>query len=79
MSSGFMAKSTPKVWTLYDRLPENFQQWDFNLEIRGTSKLKKGMFKVQSDVSLSVRLDSLTHKVDALALSQTMKAESQIQ
>jgi len=36
------------------------------------------MYKVQSDVSLNVRLDSLTHKVDALVLSQTMKAESQV-
>jgi len=37
------------------------------------------MYEVQSDVSLNTRLDSLTRKVDALVLSQTMKAESQVQ
>ena len=37
------------------------------------------MYEVQSDVSLNARLDSLTRKVDALVLSQTMKAKSQVQ
>ena len=37
------------------------------------------MYEVQNDVSLNARLDSLTRKVDALVLSQTMKVESQVQ
>ena len=52
---------------------------DFNSESRGSSQLKKGMYEVQNDVSLNTRLHSLTRKVDALVLSQTMKAESQVQ
>ena len=37
------------------------------------------MYEVQGDVTLNARLDSLICKVDALVLSQTMKAESQVQ
>ena len=36
------------------------------------------MYEVQDDVRLNARLDSLIRKVDALVLSQTMKAESQV-
>ena len=73
-----MGKSTPKTYALFERLAENSQQWDFNSESQGSSQLKKEIYKVQGYVSLNARLDSLTRKVDALILSQTMKAESQV-
>jgi len=69
-----MGKSTPETWDLFERLADNSQQWDFNSESRESSQLKKKMYKVQGDVSLNARFDSLTCKVDALVLRQTMKA-----
>jgi len=75
----FMGKSTPEAWVFFERLTKNSQQWDFNSESRESSQLKEGMYEVQGDVSLNAWLDSLTHKVDTLVLSQTMKAESQVQ
>ena len=74
-----MGKSTPEVWTLFERLTGNSQQWDFNYDCWESSQLKKRIYEVQGDLSLNAQLYSLTRKVDALVMSQTMKVESQVQ
>lgn len=69
------------AYAFLEKLSENSQQWDFTSHRdKSTSSSKRGgLYEVKEDTDMRIKLDSLTRKVEALALSRTMESANQLQ
>ncbi|XP_021834176.1 uncharacterized protein LOC110773973, partial [Prunus avium] len=68
------------AYEFLENLSVNSQQWDFSntLDKQIREPKKGGMYEVRSDSDLGIKIESLTRKVEALALSQNMNSVNKI-
>ena len=78
---GFLSLMDNEAYKFLENLSESSQQWDFsNRRERSASAIKKtGLYEVNEDLDIKVRLDNLTCKVEALALDQWMNYVNKVQ
>ncbi|KAH9750930.1 hypothetical protein KPL71_014077 [Citrus sinensis] len=61
------------AWDFFNSLSENSQQWDFSNQREKSSQVsRKGLYEVKDDFDVKATLTTLSRKVDALALNQSM-------
>lgn len=61
------------AWDFFNSLSENSQQWDFSNQREKSSQVsRKGLYEVKDDFDVKSTLATLSRKVDALALNQSM-------
>ncbi|KAH9723597.1 hypothetical protein KPL70_007175 [Citrus sinensis] len=61
------------AWDFFNSLSENSQQWDFSNQREKLSQVsRKGLYEVKDDFDVKATLATLSRKVDALALNQSM-------
>jgi len=61
------------AWDFFNSLSENSQQWDFSNQREKSSQVsRKGLYEVKDDFDVKATLATLSRKVDALALNQSM-------
>ncbi|KAH9762999.1 hypothetical protein KPL70_001024 [Citrus sinensis] len=61
------------AWDFFNSLSENSQQWDFsNQREKSSQGFRKGFYEVKDDFDVKSTLATLSRKVDALALNQSM-------
>ncbi|KAH9803331.1 hypothetical protein KPL71_001722 [Citrus sinensis] len=61
------------AWDFFNSLSENSQQWDFSNQREKSSQVsRKGLYEVNDDFDVKSTLATLSRKVDALALNQSM-------
>ncbi|KAH9801429.1 hypothetical protein KPL71_001026 [Citrus sinensis] len=61
------------AWDFFNSLSENSQQWDFSNQREKSSQVsRKGFYDVKDDFDVKSTLATLSRKVDALALNQSM-------
>ncbi|KAH9705608.1 hypothetical protein KPL70_011947 [Citrus sinensis] len=61
------------AWDFFNSLAENSQQWDFSNQREKSSQVsRKGLYEVKDDFDVKSTLATLSRKVDALALNQSM-------
>ena len=78
---GFLSLMDNEAYKFLENLSESSQQWDFsNRRERSAFAIKKtGLYEVNEDLDIKVRLDNLTCKVEALALDQWMNYVNKVQ
>jgi hypothetical protein len=59
-----------------DKLSDNSQQWDFSSFKDKSTRIPKkgGIYELQGDTELNMKIDALTKKVDALTVGQSINA-----
>ena len=72
----FLSLTGDKAYKALDKLSHNSQQWDFLscLEKPTCIPMKGGIYKLKIDAELNMKIDDLTKKVDALAMSKSINA-----
>ncbi|KAH9750378.1 hypothetical protein KPL71_013853 [Citrus sinensis] len=61
------------AWDFFNSLSENSQQWDFSNQREKSSQVsRKGLYEVKDDFDVKSTLTTLSRKVDALALNQSI-------
>ncbi|XP_075670134.1 uncharacterized protein LOC142639888 [Castanea sativa] len=78
---GFLSLVDDEAYKFLENFSESSQQWDFsNLKERSAPAIKKGgLYEVSEDLDIKARLNSLTCKVEALALGRGMNSVNQVQ
>ncbi|XP_059446553.1 uncharacterized protein LOC132178112 [Corylus avellana] len=72
----FFSLTGYEVYNALDKLSDNSQQWDFSsCQDWSTCAPKKGgIYEIKEDTDLSIKIDALTKKVDALTVGQSINA-----
>ena len=61
------------AWDFFNSLSDNSQQWDFSNQREKSSQVsRKGLYEVKDDFDFKATLATLSKKVDALTLNQSM-------
>ncbi|KAH9722991.1 hypothetical protein KPL70_006933 [Citrus sinensis] len=61
------------AWDFFNSLSENSQQWNFSNQREKSSQVsRKGLYEVKDNFDVKATLATLSRKVDALALNQSM-------
>ena len=82
MNSGsFLSLRDNAAYEFLEKLSESSQQWDFtsNRDKIGSSSKRGGVYEVKEDSDLKIKLESLTRKVEALALNRSMESANRVQ
>ena len=77
----FLSLRDDEAYEFLENLSENSQQWDFSNQYDRQVKEPKrgGMYEVRSGSDLEIKIESLSRKVEALALDKTMSSVNQVQ
>ncbi|XP_058216596.1 uncharacterized protein LOC131327445 [Rhododendron vialii] len=69
------------AYEFLENLSESSQQWDFtsHRDKQSSTSKRGGVYEVQEDADVRIKLDNLTRKVEVLALSRTMESANQVQ
>jgi hypothetical protein len=72
----FLSLIDSDAFDFLDKLSESSQQWDFSSHRDKSSSVpKKGdLYEVKEEANLRLKIDSLTHKVEAFSMSQSVNS-----
>jgi hypothetical protein len=73
---GFLSLADDNAYKFLDKLSESSQQWDFSSRRdKSSSASKKGdLYDMKEEADLRGKLDSLSRKIEALSLSQSVNS-----
>src|SRR5436853_4269469 len=66
-----------EAYEFLENLSESSQQWDYSQRDRNTRRA--GLHEISTDMSINLKLDSLTKKIEALALAKAIEPVMSIQ
>ena len=64
----FLNLNATEAYEFLENLSESSQQWDYTQRDRNTKKA--GMHEISADTNINIKLDALTRKIEALALTK---------